>query len=155
MKSSKQKGKLLEDYVADQIVAKGIDPRARRDGASGAGNREKGDICTSMMVLGQNAGIEVKNQKTLCIPDWWRQCKKLESLSREPILVFKINNAQFSDTLATVYLDTLLELIKAAREPTETIQKGIEYHEAVDNWQKRRDFENLKSAITKAIKHLE
>ena len=39
---TKEKGKQLEDYVADQIVAKGIDSRARRDGASGAGTREKG-----------------------------------------------------------------------------------------------------------------
>ena len=110
--SAKAKGKLLENWCADQIVAKGIDPKARRDGASGAGNREKGDIVTSMMVLGQNAGIECKNQSTLKIQEWWRQTKKMESLSREPILVFHIENEPFEETKAVIYYDTLLELIK-------------------------------------------
>lgn len=112
--SAKQKGKLLEDYVADQIVAVGLDPKARRDGASGAGDREKGDVVTSMMVLGQNAGIECKNQATLCIPEWWRQTKKLESLGREPILVFKQFGEPLGESKAVVYLDTLLRLIKQA-----------------------------------------
>lgn len=112
MVKAKQKGRLLENYVADQIALKGIDPRARAEGSSGAGNREKGDVWTSMMILGQNAGIECKNQKTLSIPEWWRQVKKLESLSREPVLVFKIDQEQWGDTKCVIYLDTLLELIK-------------------------------------------
>lgn len=111
MKTAVQKGKLLEKYVADQIRAKGIDLKAYPAHGSGNGNSEKGDIWTSMMVLGQNAGIECKNHKTLHIPDWWSQTRKLESLSREPILVYKIHNAPMGDTLCTIYLDTLLELI--------------------------------------------
>ena len=114
-KSSIAKGKFLEDYVADQIREKGIDPKAYRSHGSGSGNREKGDIWTSMMILGQNAGIECKNQKTFAIPDWWRQTRKLEKLGREPVLVFKENHAPLGDTLALVYLDTLLELIKSQK----------------------------------------
>ena len=68
-----------------------------------------------MMVLGQNAGIECKNQARLDIPDWWRQTRKLESLGREPILVFKQFGEPLGETKAVVYLDTLLELIKAAK----------------------------------------
>ena len=113
-KSAREKGKLLENYVADQIVAKGIDPKARRDGGSGSGNREKGDISTSMMVLGQNAGIECKNHSNLAIPEWWRQTKKLEKLGREPILVFKQFGEPMSETKCVIYLDTLLELVKAS-----------------------------------------
>jgi len=117
--SAKAKGKLLENYVADQIREKGIDPRAVRDGASGAGNREKGDIVTSMMILDQNAGIEVKNQKVISIPSWWRQTCKLESLGREPMLVFKENQKPVEDTLCVMYLDTVLELIKRHGKTTE------------------------------------
>lgn len=113
--SAKAKGKLLEDYVADQIVAKGLDPKAHRDGASGAGTREKGDINTSMMVLGQNAGFECKNHATLHIPDWWKQTKKLEKLGREPILAFKIYGEPMSETKVVVYLDSFLELVKASK----------------------------------------
>ncbi len=112
MKTSVQKGKLLEKWVADQIREKGLDPRAYPSHGSGNGSGEKGDIWTSMMILGQNAGIECKNHKSLAIPDWWRQTRKLESLGREPVLTFKLHNEPFEGTLACIYLDTLLELIK-------------------------------------------
>ena len=65
-----------------------------------------------MMILGQNAGIECKNQATLKIPEWWKQTKKLENLGREPVLVFKIYGEPVGESKALIYLDTLLELIK-------------------------------------------
>ena len=65
-----------------------------------------------MMILDQNVGIECKNHATLHIPEWWRQVKKLESLGREPVLVFKIPHEQEGDTKCVIYLDTLLELVK-------------------------------------------
>lgn len=117
-KSAIQKGKLLEDWVCDQIREKGIDPKAYRSHGSGNGNREKSDIWTSAKMLGQNMGIECKNQKVIKIPDWWRQTKKLESLGREPVLVFKENMAKMEDTLCVIYFDTLLELIKGQNGAT-------------------------------------
>jgi len=116
MKTAVQKGKILEKYVADQIKEKGIDPRAYPAHGSGNTTTEKADIWTSMMIHGQNAGIECKNHKVIKIPDWWRQTRKLESLGREPILVFKIHNEPLGNTLATIYLDTLLDLIKEIQE---------------------------------------
>ena len=113
-RSAIAKGKLLEQYVVDQIRVKGLDPRAYRSFGSGSGTGEKSDIWTSMTILGQNAGIECKNQKTLSIQEWWRQTKKLESLGREPVLVFKIDHEPLGDTKCVIYLDTLLELIKAS-----------------------------------------
>lgn len=120
-RSAQQKGKVFEDHVADQIVAYGLDPRARRDGASGAGNREKGDIITSLMILGQNAGIECKNQKVLCIPDWWRQTKKLQSLGREPVLAFKQFGEPLEEAKVVIYLDTLLRLLAGGSEPPKVV----------------------------------
>ena len=110
--SAKQKGRLLENYLADQLRIKGLDQRARAENSSGAGNREKSDIWTSVKILDQNVGFECKNQKTLAIPDWWRQTKKLESLGREPVLVYKLPYEPLENSLCTIYLDTLLELIK-------------------------------------------
>lgn len=115
-KSAIAKGKLLEDYVASQIRDKGIDPRAQRAFGSGNGNTEKSDIWTCMMILGQNAGIECKNHSTLHIPEWWKQTKKLETLSREPVLVFKQFGEPMGETKCVIYLDTLLELVKKANE---------------------------------------
>lgn len=114
--NTRQKGQILEKWVCDQIRLKGIDSRVRPSFNSGATNTEKADIWTSMTVLGQNAGIECKNQATLHIPDWWKQTKKLEILGREPILVFKIYGEPLPETKAVVYLDTLLDLIKKANE---------------------------------------
>jgi len=111
-KSAIQKGKVLEEYVASEIRTKGIDSRAMRSHGSGNTNSEKSDIWTSMMILGQNAGIECKNHSTLHIPEWWKQTKKLESLGREPVLVFKQFGEPLEETKCVVYLDTLLELIK-------------------------------------------
>lgn len=127
---------MLEDWIADQIVAKGIDPKARRDGGSGNGNREKGDVITSMMVLGQNVGIEAKNQKTIAIPDWWRQTKKLESLGREPVLAFKITGEPLEDTKVVIYLDTFLELVKSQKGWVERAweeSKTIERERAIES----------------------
>ena len=152
MSYNKEKGKQLEDWVADQIVLKGIDTRARRDGASGAGNREKGDIQTSMMVFNQNVGIECKNHKTIHIKDWWNQTKKLESLGREPMLVYKIQGQGMEDTLCTMYLDTILELIKSsqrfkiASEPTQTPIYGKDI-----KWKAER----LKNELKEFIKLIE
>lgn len=120
--SAKQKGKDLENWVADQIIQKGLDLKAQRSHGSGNGNREKSDIWTSLMVLGQNAGFECKNQMKISIETWWQQAKKLESLGREPILVFKLPYEPLGKSKVVIYLDTFLELVKAANS-----EKEIEY----------------------------
>ncbi len=145
--SAKAKGKLLEDYVADQIIEKGIDKKAHRDGASGAGNKEKGDINTSMMVLGQNAGIECKNQANLAIPEWWRQTKKLESLGREPILAFKQYGEPLTETKVVIYLDTFLELVQLSQG--EKIYLSIEKE---DSNTKKWAIQNAISSLKKLLK---
>lgn len=145
-KSAIAKGKLLEDYVAQQIREKGIDPKAVRSHGSGNGNTEKGDIWTSMQILGQNAGIECKNQKTLAIPDWWRQVQKLESLGREPVIVFKLPKDSLGDAKAVIYLDTLLELIAN--------QAGEEKQDYTDPKAKYA-LQNAREALRVALKYLE
>ncbi len=153
IKSARQKGKDLEDYVADQIVEFGLDPKARREGSSGAGNREKGDVQTNMMVLGQNAGIECKNWKVVAIPEWWRQTKKLEGLGREPILVYKLPGDPYEGTLVTIYLDTFLHLVKAAG-PRERLD-NIHVSDAQADRDKKYAVENLKQAIARVQKAFE
>lgn len=116
MKSQVAKGKMLEEYVAEQIRLKGIDSKAYRSHGSGSGTTEKADIWTSMMILGQNAGIECKNHATLHIPEWWKQTKKLESLGREPMLVFKQFGEPMGETKVVMYLDSILEMVKWIKE---------------------------------------
>lgn len=145
--SAKAKGKLLEDYVADQIISKGIDSRARRDSASGAGTREKGDICTSMMILGRNAGIECKNHSSLHIPEWWKQTQKLEVLGREPVLVFKVKGDSLEDAKVVVYLNTFLDLVSSASNDEEIIQEDSQSMKTV-----KYQAQFIKEAVNKILK---
>jgi hypothetical protein len=116
--SAKQKGKLLENWVADQIVAKGLDNKARREGSSGAGNRDKADVVTSMTILNRNVSIECKNQKSISFPEWWKQCEEAAiKTSSEPLLVTKYDREPLEAAKVTIYLDTFLDLIKKASEP--------------------------------------
>ncbi len=147
MKTSVQKGKILEKYVADQIREKGIDTKAYPSHGSGNSNTEKGDIWTSMMVCGQNAGIECKNHATLHIPEWWRQTRKLESLSREPILAFKIFGEPLEETKVVIYLDTFLELVKAQSSAV-----FITSPEPVENREQKWAIQNAIVALKKLLK---
>ena len=145
-KSAIQKGKLLEDYVADQIVDKGLDNKASRSIGSGSGNREKSDIDTSLMMLGRNVGFECKNQKKLDLLNWWKQTEKLQTLNREPVLVMKFPRESLGETKALIYLDSLLNLIKLSKDPAEFKQDRSDNRELV--WA----LEGLKSACNKVIK---
>lgn len=155
-KSAIAKGKILEQYVCDQIRDKGIDPKAYRSHGSGNGNSEKSDVWTSMMVLGQNIGLECKNQSTLHIPDWWRQTKKLESLGREPVLVFKQFGEPLSETKTVIYLDTFLELCKHQSNSPPKPQNEPTGRERLENGRLLAFALNqLKIALNKVIKLLE
>lgn len=110
--NTRSKGQKLELYVCEQISLKGLDDGCRPSFNSGATNTEKADIWTSLMINGQNVGIEAKNHKTVHLVDWWEQTKKLEKLGREPMLVYKIHNAPLGDTICTMYLDSVLEMAK-------------------------------------------
>lgn len=111
------KGKALESYVCERLQTLGIDLRARRSYGSGNSNGIKADIDTSATILGSAMGIECKHMDRLNVPDAWRQTRKLIELGYEPILVIKQTADRYGDTKAIIYLDTLLELIKACQLP--------------------------------------
>ena len=138
-KSSIQKGKDLEIYVAQQIENKGLG-KARRSIGSGSGNREKADIDTDMQILGRNVGFECKNYKTAHVKDWWMQAQKLEALRREPIVAYKLAGEGYPDTKVIIYLDTFLDLCKKAQEP-----KTVLWAENRDSrWKIQRLIKDLK-----------
>lgn len=146
IQTRRQKGKDLEDFVADEIVRKGLDPKARRDGGSGSGNREKGDISTSAMVFGRNLGIECKNQETLAIPAWWKQTEKLELVGREPVLVYKVPKRNPRVYLVSIYLDTFLDML-VALEGVDNVKENIVDTHTYDKTNHLRELENTISAL--------
>lgn len=108
-----EQGNKLELYVAQELMDKLLDPKARKSRGSGNGTGEKADVNTALMILGQNAGIECKHTPRLNLHSAWKQTKKLMSLGREPVLVFKHPEEGFGETKCVIYFDTLLELVRA------------------------------------------
>ena len=119
--------------MAQRIRDLGIDPKAYRSHGSGNGNTEKGDIWTSMMIFGQNAGIECKNHKTLHIPEWWRQTTKLESLGREPVRVFKQFGEPLEASKVVIYLETFLELVRLQKTAQNELRRHTDFKGIADD----------------------
>ena len=144
LKSSKQKGKALESYTADRIRERGLDSRVIRDGASGAGNREKRDVATSVQINGKELGIECKNHKIPHIKDWWKQTEKLEEYGFEPVLVYKLGGESMEETKVVIRLSTFIDILAKLNKPTIT-EPNKEFE-----W----DIVGLQNAIKKVRKHL-
>jgi len=114
--SAKSKGREMEKAVVNMIKEKGLDSRARRTSGSGSG-LDKGDISTCLQILGRNANLEVKNQKVMSFESWWKQTEKQTLGLAEPVLVFKFHDEPMAAAKTVIYFETLLNLIKKAREP--------------------------------------
>jgi len=114
--SAIQKGKLLENFVSQEIRKKGLDGLAMRQLGSGSGIW-KGDVNTKMKILNRQAVIECKNQQRLNLREAWIQTDKQCLGYGEPVLVIKFYNEPLEASKAVIYLDTLLELVKRASEP--------------------------------------
>ena len=154
VKSKRQKGKDLEDFIADILISKGLDSKARRDGGSGSGNREKSDISTSAMLFGKNLGIEAKNQETLHIPEWWKQAEKLELLGREPILIYKLPRRTPKVHLVSIYLETFLDILVALQGVDNTSSNVVENY-GYDKTKHLRDLKFLKENLSRTIREYE
>jgi len=111
-----QKGRLLENYVAQEIRKKRLDTQAMRQIGSGSG-QWKGDVNTKMKILNRQAVIECKNQKVVKVQEWWIQTEKQTLGYGEPVLVIKLYNQPLESSKVVIYLDTFLELVKRASEP--------------------------------------
>ena len=110
------KGKLLENFVAQEIRKKRLDTQAMRQLGSGSG-QWKGDVNTKMKILNRQAVIECKNQKVVKFQEWWIQTEKQCLGYGEPVLVIKLYNQPLEASKVVIYLDTFLELVKRASEP--------------------------------------
>ena len=154
IKSARAKGKELEDRVADLLVEKGLDSKARRDGGSGSGTREKGDVSTSAQLLGRNLGIEVKNHETLHIPDWFKQVEKLELLGREPVLVYKIPRRSPRVVLVSIYLETFLDMLVALQGVDNTTSNVVESY-GYDKTKHLNSLKYLKENLSRTIREYE
>ena len=106
-KSAIAKGKLFENFVAEQLRKSGLDPHARRTFGSGSG-LEKGDVYNS---LGLN--IECKNTVRFSLNKYWMQSvRDADKGHAIPVLIWHPPNQPMESSAVFIPLDYFLELLK-------------------------------------------
>lgn len=139
--SALQKGKDLENYVAQQLVVKGIDSHAVRQVGSGNG-KAKGDIRTDC-----GWTIECKNTKNF----QWKQAAeqvRREGLGyQQEMIVWKPPGRPLGDAIAIVALDDLLELIAAYK-------RNLGRTEILDQYKVKNSLEKAVFYLKQVVKEL-
>lgn len=112
-RSAKAKGSRFEKYVLDYI-RQNLDSHAYQPAGSGNG-LEKGDV----YLPNHDVVIEVKNQKTIKLIDFWEQTED-QAHHQMPCLVMRHPKfAEGKKTLAVVHFEDLCELLKHQNESVE------------------------------------
>lgn len=111
MVNSKKKGNIWENKLANWLRdVVGI--KAYKDGQSGGGSREKGDV-------GNNANmtIECKATKKIELPAWWRQVSKSASIHHNtPVLFIHQDGMPDQEWLVVIHSNDWAELVTGATE---------------------------------------
>ena len=102
-KSKKQKGRVLENWVASRIRHHGGDLKAQAMPGSGAFAHFKGDIHTRLPY-----SIECKAQETTKVWDWYEQAKRQVTSLETPVVIFKRN---YSEPMALLSAEDFLQII--------------------------------------------
>ena len=85
-RSKKQKGKLLEKFVADELSKIFAFAYSRADSGSGLHHKEDVSLPANVPLF-----IECKNQAELSLKEWWDNTKDGCPASKYPVLVYKLN----------------------------------------------------------------
>lgn len=133
-KSAIQKGKELENFVAELLVKSGIDRQASRQIGSGNG-KKKGDIATSIPWT-----IECKNTKTLKWKEASEQVKREAMGYQKEVVIWHPPHKPLDQSIAIININDFIELLERAKnqERAETI---------LDKYQ-------IKNNLEKAVYHL-
>ena len=120
-RSAHNKGKRMERFVLDYI-RENLDAGAYHPKGSGNG-LEKGDI----YLPNHDIVIEVKNAHTVKIAQWWLQAEE-QAHNQMPCLIFR--HPQFAETkktLAVVYFEDFVELLKNQSEEITVASQTADY----------------------------
>ena len=137
--NSKKKGNHWENNLANWLRDNGI--KAWKDGMSGGGNREKGDIGNNIDMT-----IESKASKNISLMEWWGQVKESARLHQNtPVLFIHKDGMSENKWLVVMDSDDWLEAIKNPK---------VETGETTDDKALQWALQGLKIAIGKVTKYL-
>ena len=130
---------MFENRLANWLRDNGI--KAWKDGASGGGSREKGDIGNNI-----NMTMESKAAKNIKLMEWWKQVKKSANVHHNPPVLFIHQDGMGEkEWLVVMHNEDWLDLIKGEKEVKTDYQKP----------EMKWAMMNAREAIRKAIKFLE
>lgn len=114
MINSKKKGNIWENKLSNWLRDNGV--KAWKDGASGGGSREKGDVGNNI-----DFTLESKAGKVIKLMEWWRQVEHAASLHRNsPALFIHQDGMRDKEWLVVIHSEDWLDLIKSGgRMPLE------------------------------------
>lgn len=119
MVNSKKKGNAWENRLANWLRDNGV--KAWKDGASGGGNREKGDIGNNMDMT-----IESKASKTVKLMEWWGQVKEsADKHHNAPVLFIHKDGMGESEWLVVMHSDDWLDRIVKQENQVEPVDRSI------------------------------
>jgi len=102
----KKKGNLWENKLANWLFSHGI--KSWRDGASGGGSREKGDVGNNI-----DCTIESKCGKNISLMDWWRQVEHSASIhGNQPVLFIHQDGMKDNEWLTVMHSEDWIEMMK-------------------------------------------
>lgn len=140
-RSAIQKGKELEDFIAEELRASGIDPRAQRQKGSGNG-LFKGDIWNDVGLC-----IEAKNTKTLFLMGAWHQAVREAMGTQEPVVVWHHPFTPLGDSKVIISWEYFKALVKNKQDNQ---GKG----EILEKWQVKNHLQQAVQHLKQVIKNL-
>jgi len=139
MVNVKKKGNLWENKLANWLSSHGF--RSFKDGASGGGTREKGDI-----VNGLDMTIESKACKKVELMKWWKQVDENASQQRnQPVLFVHVDGMPDNEWLVTMHSEDWIELVKGEDKRDQTFT----------NPKAKYAVQTAKNALQTVLKHFE
>ena len=137
MINSKKKGNLWENRLANWLTDNGI--KASKDGASGGGNREKGDIVNNI-----NCTIESKAAKNIKTMEWWKQVvSSADKHHNTPLLFIHQDGMREDEWLVVLNNYDWLDLVKGDKKI------DTSYQDPKIKW----DIKNAVEVLKKLLKH--
>ncbi len=141
--NSKKKGNMWENRLAGWLHSHGI--KAWKDGASGGGSREKGDVGNNIDMT-----IESKACKKPLLEKWWAQTQASASKHHNsPVLFIHIDGMPDLEWMVVMHSEDWVEMTKLAKQTPNIVEVPAE-----NDRERRWALDQLKSAINRAMKFL-
>ncbi len=139
--SSIQKGKILENFVVEELRLKGLEAQAHKTPGSGSGLR-KGDI-------GNGLGIcfECKNTAQPNLGVTLRQVNRESMGTQEPVVVWHMPKTPLADSKVIINWYFFLELLLARKD-------NASHEDILDRYTVKHDLEMAVMHLKKVIKNV-